>query len=160
MNPLTGPERAAVQSVAFKTRIVKLAGKVQLEAVFAILRNLPLGADLEVVIRKAVKQRGLPQNAYYWLRLGEIADQAWVDGRQFSKEVWHEHARQEVMPEMVTLKTGEVVSKWVEMPSGKPVVISTTQLERKCFADYTTAVEAMGSDLGVQFSANPQEYEQ
>ena len=61
------------------------------------------------------------------------------------------------MPEKVTTKDGEVRSKWIEVPSGDPIVISTAQLERRCFAEYTTAVEAFGAGLGVQFHATPRE---
>lgn len=141
---------------SFKTRIIRLVGREQVESAIILLRNLPLG-DLEVVIRKAVKGRGLDANAYYWQRLTEISEQAWIEGKQYSKEVWHEFARQNLMPETVTTKNGEEVSKWLPSPDGRPVVISTALLERKCFAQYTEIVEAYGSGLGVQFSANPNE---
>jgi len=110
-----------------------------------------------VVIREPVKVRGLDQNGLYWLRLGEIAEQAWFGGRQYSKEVWHHYCGINIMPEKVTTKDGEVRSKWIEVPSGDPIVISTTQLERRCFAEYTAAVEAFGAGLGVQFHATPRE---
>ena len=139
----------------FKTRSITLTGDQQREIARAAILNAPDG--VEVVIRDPVKARGLDANGYYWLRLGEIAEQAWLVGRQYSKEVWHHYAGQNLMPEQVTTKDGEVRSKWIEVPSGDPIVISTTRLERRCFADYTTAVEAFGASLGVQFSANPNE---
>ena len=61
------------------------------------------------------------------------------------------------MPETIVTKDGETRSKWEEVPDGDAVVISTTKLERRCFAEYPTAVEAFGASLGVQFSANPNE---
>lgn len=139
----------------YKTRSIILLGDPQKEIACAAIHNAP--TDLEVVIREPVKVRGLDQNGLYWLRLGEIAEQAWFGGRQYSKEVWHHYCGINIIPEKVTTKDGEVRSKWIEVPSGDPIVISTTQLERRCFAEYTTAVEAFGASLGVQFSANPRE---
>ncbi|MDB5822207.1 MAG: hypothetical protein JWR21_911 [Herminiimonas sp.] len=143
----------------FTTRTITLVSAVQIDTALAVIPNLPIDAKrpLELVIREQVKVRGLDANGYYWLRLGEIAEQAWFHGRQFSKEVWHEYCRQNLMPESITTKDGEVRSKWLESPDGSPVVISTTLLERGCFAEYTTAVEAFGGSLGVMFSANPNE---
>ena len=139
----------------YTTRSIILLGDPQKEIACAAIHNAPTG--LEVVIREPVKVRGLDQNGLYWLRLGEIAEQAWLGGRQYSKEVWHHYAGINLMPEQITTKDGETQSKWVEVPSGNPIVISTTQLERKCFAEYTTIVEAFGASLGVQFSVNPRE---
>lgn len=143
----------------FATRKIILVGPNQRDLAIAAIGNAPIDPlrPLEVVIREEVKARGLDQNGLYWLRLGEIADQAWLRGRQYSKEVWHHYAGQNIMPEEITTKDGEVRSKWEDSPDGKPTVISTTRLEKRCFADYTTAVEAFGAGLGVQFSANPRE---
>ena len=141
----------------FATRKIILVGEAQKALIIAAISNAPIDPlrPLEVLLREEVKARGLDQNGLYWKRLGEIAEQAWFGGRQYSKEVWHEYAGRNIMPEQITTKTGEVRSKWEQSPDGKPCVISTTQLERRCFADYTTAVEAFGSGLGVQFSVNP-----
>jgi len=125
----------------------------------AAIANVPLDGErpLELLIREQVKVRGLDQNGLYWLRLGEIAEQAWMDRKQFNSDVWHEYARRKLMPETITTKTGEVRSKWFELPDGTLTVISTTQLERRCFAEYTTIVEVFGAGLGVEFSVNPRE---
>jgi hypothetical protein len=137
----------------FETRRIILAAEEQRARAIALLANVPLG--LEVLIRKPVKVRGLDQNGYYFMRIGEIAEQAWIDGKQFSKDAWHEYAKKNILPEEVTTKDGEVRSKWEQTPDGGMSVISTTRLERGCFADYTTAVEAFGASLGVMFSVNP-----
>jgi hypothetical protein len=143
----------------FETRKIRLIGQQQLQNALALLPNLPLDATkpLELVIREEVKARKLDQNGYYWLRLGEIAAHAWFHGRQFSADVWHEFMKREVMPEEITTKDGVVRSKWEVMPNGDRTPISTTLLERGCFAEYTTAVEAFGAGLGVEYSANPNE---
>lgn len=145
----------SIKREKYRTRSIILLSEQQKEIACAAIRNAPEG--IECLLREPVKARGLDANGYYWLRLGEIAEQAWLGGRQYSKEVWHHYCGQNIMPEQVTTKDGEIRSKWVEVPSGEPIVISTTQLERRCFAEYTTAVEAFGASLGVQFSANPNE---
>lgn len=145
----------SVKRDKYRTRSIILLSEQQKEIACAAIRNAPAG--VECLIREPVKARGLDANGYYWLRLGEIAEQAWLGGRQYSKEVWHHYCGQNIMPEQVVIKDGEIRSKWVEVPSGDPIVISTTQLERRFFAEYTTAVEAFGASLGVQFSANPHE---
>ena len=141
------------------TRKIRLVGEIQRSTAEAMLRNAPLDPErpLELVLREESKARGLDQNGLYWLRLGEIAEQAWQSGRQYNADVWHEYARRELMPATITTKDGEVRSKWIEIPGGELTVISTTQLERRCFAEYTTIVEAFGASLGVLFSVNPRE---
>lgn len=140
----------------FQTCKIRLVGNQQLNAALARLQHVPIDPEkpLEVIIREEVKGRGLDANAYYWMRLTEIADQAWFCGKQYSKEVWHEYCRQNILPAKITTKDGEHRSKFVECPAGDPVIISTTQLERKCFAEYTEAVQAFGATLGVRFSAD------
>ena len=136
-----------------------MRGELQRDIAIAILQKIPLDNDrpIEVVFREEVRQRGLDANGYYFMRLGEIADQAWLHDRQYSKDVWHDYCKKYLMPEMVTTKDGEIISKWVESPDGSMVVISTTQLDRKCFSEYTEICEAFGANLGVMFSANPNE---
>ena len=127
------------------------------ESAIAMIRNLPLdeAKPMMVTVAPFAKVRGLDANAYYWLRLGEVSAQAWMEGRQYSAECWHEFMRRNVMPEQITTKDGETRSKWAELPDGSLSVISTTQLEKRSFADYVTAVEAFGAALGVQFSERP-----
>lgn len=85
------------------------------------------------------------------MRVGEIANQAWMNGKQFNADVWHRYLKLEIMQETVTLKDGSVVSKWIELPNYQLDVISTTKLEKKCFAEYTLLVEVFGAGLGVKF---------
>jgi len=126
------------------------------DVALAMVRNAPDG--VEVIVREPAKVRGLDQNGLYWLRLGEIADQAWIDGKQFTADIWHEHCRRAIMPETIKTKDGTERTKWCVLPSLEVVVISTTQLEKGCFAEYTHLVEAFGASLGVMFSANPRSY--
>lgn len=143
----------------FATKKILLRTKTQLDNLLALAPHLPLDEShpIEVVIREEVKTRGIDANAYYWLRLGEISEQAWFNGRQYISDVWHEYCKRHIMPEEVTTKDGETRSKWTETPDGELTVISTTMLEKSSFHEYTTAVEAFGASLGVMFSANPRE---
>ena len=104
---------------------------------------------------EAVKPRSVDQNRMYFRRLGEISDQAWFNGKQYSSEGWHHYSKWHIMTDEVELKDGTIVSKLVETPDGKLDVISTTKLSVRCFANYITLVEVFGaSDLNVKFSAN------
>lgn len=118
-------------------------------------KNIPIDPDnpIQVVFSEMTKARGVDQNAYYWMRLVEIANQAWFSGRQYHSDVLHEYCKRNVMPDMVEIKSGEKVSKFVDSPDGHAVIISTTQLSKKQFAEYTEMVEAFGASLGVLFSA-------
>lgn len=145
--------------VKFKQIKILLRTRRQVESLLSIVPHLPLDEShpLEVVIREEVKGRGFDANAYYWLRLGEIAEQAWFNGRQYISDVWHEYCKRHIMPDEITTKDGEIRSKWTETPDGELTVISTTVLEKSSFHEYTTAVEAFGASLGVKFSANPRD---
>lgn len=131
----------------------------QVEVAINKARNLPIDPEnpIEIIFQEAAKKRTIPQNSYYHMRIGEIASQAWFNGRQFDHDTWHGYMGRHVMPERVTLKNGDVVSKWIEAPDGTLDVISTTKLEKKFFAKYTTMVEAFGASLGVHFSAGRDE---
>lgn len=144
----------------FSTRTFLLRDETTRERAIALINKLPIDPDnpLELVIREEVKARRLAQNAYYWLRLGEIADQAYFEKRKYGADVWHEYCRRNIMPDEIKLKDGTVRAKWIEVPRGSPAIISTTELEKQCFANYVTAVEAFGASLGVRFSANPMNF--
>ena len=145
----------------FQTCKIRLVGSQQLNAALARLQHVPLDPEkpLEVIIREEVKMRGLDANAYYWRRLTEIADQAYIEGRAYSAEVWHEYFKKEYLPEEFDPEmTREGYRKWATGPDGERVLIgSSTQLTVKGFAVYLTQVEAFGAGLGVQFSASPNE---
>ena len=142
----------------FQTRQVFLRTEQQRALVTALLPNLPLDEEnpLEVVIRERVKARGLDQNALMWAGpLADIAAQAWVNGRQFSAEVWHEHFKREHLPEEFDPElTKEGYRKWDYTPAGERVLIgSTTQLTKRGFSQYLEQIEADGAGMGVMFGA-------
>lgn len=142
----------------FLTRQILLRSDQQRAIVMALLPNLPLDEHepLEVIIREPVKARGLDANALMWVGpLADIAAQAWVQGRQFSAEVWHEHFKREHLPEEFDPElTKDGYRKWDYTPTGERVLIgSTTQLTKRGFSQYLEQIEAEGAVMGVQFGA-------
>jgi len=149
----------------FKAQKVILLGPAQRDAAIAKLNNVPLGYGLEMVIRPISKQRGLDANARMWGGpLKDIAEQAWVGGRLYSAEVWHEQFKAEYLPEADDpeidhlVKDPENYRKWDFNSKGERVLVgSTKRLTKRGFALYTQQIEAFGASLGVLFSASPRE---
>lgn len=146
----------------FVTQTRYLVGAVQRDRLIAFIQNLPLDADkpLEVVIRERAKARKKTQNDLMFAGpLKDIAEQAWIDGKQFSVEVFHEFLKRELLPEAFDPELcKEGYEKWSVDPGGNRVLTgSTTQLTVKGFSEYLEALYAFGANLGVQFHANPNE---
>lgn len=145
----------------FTTRKTALDTELRRHAVSSLIDNLPLDAGLEVVVRKIVKARKPDQNALMWSGpLKNIAEQAWVDGRQFHINTWHDHFKREFLPEdyIEGICKSDSYMKWDYSPSGERVLVgSTTDLTVRGFSIYLEQVLAFGANLGVMFSANPNE---
>lgn len=104
------------------------------------------GTPLFIIATTAEEKRRAQQNKYYWsCVIRSIAEQAWVGGRQYSSEAWHEQmARTYGQFKDVTLPDGDVVIKR----------LSTTEMSVKDFAKYTEQVTAYGAiELGIRFPA-------
>jgi hypothetical protein len=131
----------------------------QKELLVSKISNLPVDSErpIQIVISEEVKKRSIDANGLMWKRIGEIAEQGWINKRQYHKDCWHKYIKDNEMPEEVELKDGTICSKWVEQIDGSREVISTTQLSARCFSEYVTIIEAFGSRIGVLFSANPRE---
>lgn len=101
------------------------------------------GQPLRVIVTEEEKIRSSEANARYWALLTEIAEAAWVNGRQFDKEVWHEHFARLFLPlDEVILPTGEIVQRRQ----------TTTKLTVAAFSEYMQKIEAeAASELGVVF---------
>lgn len=150
----------------FKTRKIRLVGDAQLKAALSLIPNLPIDPKkpIELVIREEVKERKLDQNALMWVGpLKDISEQAYIEGRRFSEIVWHEHFKEQYLPNEFEpgfdpdlVKDSEKYKKYDYTPSGKRVLVgSTTDLSIKGFAQYLEQIYAEGANLGVQFHANP-----
>jgi hypothetical protein len=154
----------------YKTRSVLLRGEIQRATMISIINNLPCDDDkpIEVVVREQVKARGLDANARMWVGpLKDIAAQAYVQGRTYSAEVWHEQFKAEYLPdetamsreELATLvKNPDTYLKYDYTPKGTRVLVgSTTDLTRRGFALHMQQIILFGESIGVQFSASPRE---
>lgn len=140
----------------FTKRVLYLRNEQVRETLHNLVKNLPLddAKPLQVTIEEFRKKRGLDANALYWAGpLRDISEQAWLNGRQFSAEIWAHYFKEQLLPEEcdpeLCLSDYE---KWSFDPAGERVLIgSTTQLTVKGFAQHIEAVMAFGASLGVIF---------
>lgn len=140
----------------YETRKLYLANNMVRDTAIQLLQNAPIDPlqPLEVIIREKAKTRGNDANALMWAgALKDISEQAWVDGRQYSAEVWHIFFKGKHLPESETEgMTREGYRKWDVTPSGERVLVgSTTQLTTKGFSEYLERIHADGANMGVLF---------
>ena len=96
------------------------------------------GKPLQVTVAEYKAKRSGEQNRRYWAILNQIAAEAWIDGKQFSADAWHEFAKRKFIG-------------CEETPGGGSVGISTTTLSVSEFSDYTTRVEVYAAqELGLE----------
>ena len=116
---------------------------------------------MEVEILPYRKTRTKEQNALMWSgMLNDFAEQVFIDGMQFSKNIWHEHLKEKFLPEHYDKElTRKNYVKWVQMPSGKyKLEGSTTQLTTKGMSTYLTQCESYGAnELEIRFSVSPKQ---
>ncbi len=101
------------------------------------------GGLLRIIVSEDERTRNSAQNSRYWKLLSVIAESAWIDGQQFSKDVWHEHLTRLYLPlHEVILPTGEIVL----------IRATTTKLTVPDFSEYMDKIEAYAAtELGVEF---------
>jgi ferric-dicitrate binding protein FerR (iron transport regulator) len=101
------------------------------------------GKPLEVSISEAGAKRNVQQNRRNWALVSYIAEHAWVEGRQYSKETWHEYFARKfgVMKELV-LPDGEITLQRE----------STAEMDVEAFNSYLLRIEAYAAqELGIEF---------
>ena len=135
----------------------RLIGKSQAEVAINAIQNAPIDSEypLEVIIRKEQKGRSLSANALMWAGpLNDIAQKAWVHGRQYSALIWHEYFKEKFLPEFCDPKfTKEGYKKYEETPDGRRVLVgSTSKLTKLGFSNYMEQIYAYGAELGVRFT--------
>jgi hypothetical protein len=154
-------ERQKLQTVT-----IRLIGEEQRQVAHLRLAHLPVDPDkpIEIIFREEKKTRSLGANARMWAGpLKDISEQAWLDRRQFSDEVWHHYFKEKYLPEDndpdMESMTKDGYRKWDFDPDGCKVLVgSTKQLTRKGFAIYLEQVMAFGASLGVMFHEAPEKY--
>jgi len=149
----------------FTTRTITLSSDVLKNTALKAIECAPIDPirPLLVVIMENEEQRKATQLKMMWAGpLRDIERQAWVEGRQFSAEIWHEHFKREFLPEeyeeSLCLKGYE---KWGITPSGDRVLkAGTGDLTVRGFAQHVEQIHAAGANMGVMFSANPNQFEE
>ena len=149
----------------FDTRTITLSSQKLKDTALNALECAPIDPlrPLLCVIMEAEEKRKAKQLKLMWVGpLRDIERQAWADGRQYSAEIWHEYFKREFLPdqydESLCLKGYE---KWGITPSGDRVLkAGTGDLTVRGFAQHLEQIHAAGANMGVMFSANPNQYEE
>lgn len=87
--------------------------------------------NLEIVVRPYKSKRSNEQNKRLWKIYQTLADYAWVNGKRYSQEVWHEYCKKQFIGQK-------------ELPDGSlsAVGISTTALSTSEMTDYQNTIQA------------------
>jgi len=138
-------------------KVIRLVGKLQIDTAINAIQNAPIDLErpIEIIIREEQKGRSLSANALMWAGpLNDIANQAWVHGRQYSALIWHEYFKEKFLPDFPDLtQVKEGYRKYEETPDGKRILIGSTQkLTKHGFNLYIENIYAYGADLKVRFS--------
>lgn len=108
--------------------------------VFPFLKQVLQGGNCWV-LSITRRRRTKPQNRRYWGRgvLAQVAEQAVVNGKLYSAEIWHEQFKRQFIG-------------FDELPNGQIVGRSSTELTTAEFSEFCTKVEAYAAtELGVTF---------
>ena len=100
-----------------------------------------LQAEKTLTLTARLKKRTPEQNRRYWGRgvLAQIAEQATVNGKLYSAEVWHEQFKR-------------MFIGFDELPNGQIIGKSSKELNTAQFCEFSDKVEAYAcTDLGVTF---------
>ena len=92
---------------------------------------------MTVEIRDTKAKRSTQANRRYWAILNQIADEAWLEGRQYSADVWHEFMKRRFVGT-------------VDLPGGVSMAESSAHLNTAEFAVFTEKVEVFAAtELGI-----------
>lgn len=133
------------------SRIFVLRGEDQKRLLYAFLKNnadamAEQGQPLEVLVRVWKPRATDAQRAIIWVINQQIAEQAWVRGRLYEADIWHEQAKRELLPD----ETRKGVPKWKFLPNGeRELNMSTEHLDREEKTAYIDALLAYAGSLGV-----------
>ncbi|WP_342049897.1 MULTISPECIES: recombination protein NinB [unclassified Cupriavidus] len=92
------------------------------------------GTPLRLIITSEEKRRTNESNRYYWgVVLRDISEQAWVEGRQYDKDTWHEY-----FADLYGVKVER------KLPDGRLHLSrkSTSDMSAGEFSEYLTKVQA------------------
>lgn len=127
------------------SRLFILRGPTECKQLHAFLKaNWPAcaqaGKPISVQVAEHKAKRSTEQNKLLWSVLHDIAANAWVAGRQFSADAWHEQFKREFIG-------------CEELPNGYHVGISTTALSVEEFSNYIEQIREYASNsLGIELA--------
>jgi hypothetical protein len=145
----------------YQPRTIALIGDTQKKLAIAAITNAPIGQNLEMVLREATGKRTASQNALMFASaIKDIAEQVWVEGRQFDKDTWHRYMKKCYLPDETRepyihelVKEPETYHKFATSPDGEQECVgSTTQLTKYGFSQYLEQIYAFGASHGVLFT--------
>lgn len=111
------------------------------------------GEPLEVRVSVWKPRASDAQHNLIWVINEQIAQQAWIRGRRYDAETWHEQAKRELLPD----ETKKGVKKWRTLANGDRVLnMSTTHLDREEKTAYIDALLAFAASIGVTVEIEPQ----
>lgn len=131
--------------MATASRLFVLRADSNAQALWAFLRSnwrqmADAGKPLAISVAEHKSKRSIEQNRRLWAILREIEAGAWLGGKQFSADAWHEEFKRKFIGVE-------------ELPGGGSIGISTTTLNVEEFAAYMTRIEVYAAtDLGVEFT--------
>lgn len=95
------------------------------------------GVPLYVEIQTGKATRSNEQNRLYWVMLRHIAETAWIEGKQYTSEVWHEYFKRRFIG-------------IDDLPGGGTMASSSAKLSVEAFSRYMDDVQAIAAvELGV-----------
>jgi hypothetical protein len=107
------------------------------------------GTPIFLIVSSAEEKRRAAQNRYYWkIIIGSIVEQAWIHGKQFHADVWHEFC---------ATKFG--IHKELTLPDGRIILkrLSTSEMSVRDFSEYIEKCAAYGAqELAVRFPVSEQ----
>lgn len=101
---------------------------------------------LVVEISPEASKRTALQNKYMWASLQDLAEDAELDGKRFTKEAWHTYL-------------SRLFLYHIELPDGSTAPVSTTKLTVPEFIEYLEKINLWTStELGIPFGKSPEEW--
>ena len=133
-----------------KTYVLRSADQWNLLAAFVKANAAAMveqGTPLAVRVYEYAPKASDEQRALIWVVMGQVADQAWIGGRQFDAETWHEHAKRLLLPE----ESAKGKKKWRVLPDGsRALAMGTEDLDRKEKTAYIDSLLAWAAaELGL-----------
>lgn len=122
-----------------------LRSPLQRSALSEYLLTVPAEPVHEVIIREWKSKRTLDQSAAAWVVVTAISEQVWIEGRQYSKDVWWLHLKREYFG-----------PAHKQMPDGSLVEVEPRSSVRntKEFSEWLEFLHSKAVELGVVLEAH------